>query len=171
MGSYVSKTDICRQQLRVADQRGHPIVYCDETLFTRHTYMLSEYSRKKESLQADARDFYLAPAWVIAFVEAERGVVHYASYSDNLDGWKFLGYCREVSTKMGGQPFTLFLDGASFHRSRDIAQELEALGITRIINAPYSPQFNPIEGCFSIVKNHFKRKRLHDIVSGEPTLT
>ena len=35
---------------------------------------------------------------------------------------------------------------------------------------PYSPQYNPIEGCFSIVKNHFKRKRLHDIVNGNVTL-
>jgi len=40
---------------------------------------------------------------------------------------------------MNGQPFTLFLDGASFHKSVEITLDLKALGITRIINAPYSP--------------------------------
>ena len=71
---------------------------------------------------------------------------------------------------MNAQPFTLFLDGASFHRSNEFSAELRELEITRIINVPYSPQYNPIEGCFSIVKNHFKRKRLHDIVNSNATL-
>ena len=149
---------------------GQPIIYCDETLFTRNTYQLSEYSCKKQPLTADARDFYLPPVWVIAFVEAKRGVVHTASYTESIDARKFLGYCKDVSLKMHGEPFTLFLDGASFHRSKDIKADLESLGITRIINVPYSPQYNPIEGCFSIVKNYFKRKRLHDIVNGNATL-
>ena len=95
-----------------------------------------------------------------------RGVVHTATYTDNLDAQQFLGYCRDVSHKMAGQPFTLFLDGASFHRSDKITSDLEALGITRIINAPHSPQYNPIEGCFSIVKNYFKRRRLQAIING-----
>ena len=107
---------------------------------------------------------------MIAFVEATRGVVHTASYTESMDSRKFLGYCKDVSLKMKGEPFTLFLDGASFHRSKDIAEDLESLGISRVINVPYSPQYNPIEGCFSIVKNYFKRKRLHDIVNGNTTL-
>ena len=72
---------------------GQPIIYCDETLFTRNTYQLSEYSCKKQPLTADARDFYLPPVWVIAFVEATRGVVHTASYTESIDAKKFLGYC------------------------------------------------------------------------------
>ena len=71
---------------------------------------------------------------------------------------------------MGGQPFALFLDGASFHRSKEIQPDLDALGIKRIVNVPHSPQYNPIEGCFSIVKNYFKRKRLQDIINGQTTL-
>ena len=102
MGSYVKMTEFCRQQLGAASRREHPIIYCDETLFTRHTFQLAEYSRRKEPLTADARAFYLKPVWVIAFVEAERGVVHTATYTNSLDGKQFLEYCRQVSDKMRG---------------------------------------------------------------------
>ena len=85
----------------MASSSGQPIVYCDETLFTRHTFLSSEYSRKNEPLTEDARDFNMPPVWVIAFVEDSRGVVHTASYSESIDAQKFLGYCRQVSNKMG----------------------------------------------------------------------
>ena len=100
MGSYVNKTEVCRQQLGAASRRGHPIIYCDETLFTRHTFQPAENLHRKEPLTADARAFYLEPVWVIAFVEAERGVVHTATYTNSLDGKQFLEYCRQVSVKM-----------------------------------------------------------------------
>ena len=35
------------------------------------------------------------------------------------------------------------------------------LDIMVIYNKPYSPDFNPIECMFSVVKNHFKRARFH----------
>ena len=39
------------------------------------------------------------------------------------------------------------------------------MNIETIINVPYSPQYNPIEGCFSVVKNYFKRKRMNRIMN------
>ena len=85
MGSYINKTNLCRQELSEATRRGQPLIYCDETLFTRNTFQLQEFSRKKEPLTADARSFYLSPVWAIAFVEAKRGVVHTATYTESLD--------------------------------------------------------------------------------------
>ena len=38
-----------------------------------------------------------------------------------------------------------------------------------IMNVSYHPQFNPIEGCFSVVKKHFRRKRLNELVNGQFT--
>jgi transposase len=66
---------------------------------------------------------------------------------------------------MNRQPFALFLDGAGPHRSIVLNQRLEEINVKRILNVGYSPQFNPIEGCFSIVKNHFKRKRTNAMLN------
>ena len=53
------------------------------------------------------------------------------------------------------------MDNASFHKNRVVSAATTELKITVIWNVPYSPEYNPIEGCFSIVKNHFKGERLN----------
>ena len=37
-----------------------------------------------------------------------------------------------------------------------------------IFNKPYSPDFNPIESVFSVVKNHYKRARFRCENRSEP---
>ena len=34
-----------------------------------------------------------------------------------------------------------------------------------LYNIPYSPATNPVEACFSVVKSHFKRKRMECLVN------
>ena len=41
---------------------------------------------------------------------------------------------------------------------------MEKLGMKCIFNASYSPDFNPIEGVFSVTKNYVKRERLKAII-------
>lgn len=75
----------------------------------------------------------------------------------------FTEYVTKLSRKLLNKPFALFMDRAGFHRAKIVCDELERLSIRRILNVPYGPDYNPIEGCFSIVKNFFKRKRLNAI--------
>ena len=44
----------------------------------------------------------------------------------------------------------------------------ERLQIKPIFNIPYSPDTNPIESCFSLVKHHFTKARLQRLVNGLP---
>ena len=58
------------------------------------------------------------------------------------------------------------MDNAKFHVSRYTKEALADLPVQVILNVAYSPQFNPIEGCFSIVKRNFKNKKLNELVNG-----
>ena len=60
----------------------------------------------------------------------------------------------------------LFMDNLSVHRSRDVKERLEELGMPSIFNAPYSCANNPIEHVFSVVKHFFKLERLRCIQLG-----
>ena len=65
------------------------------------------------------------------------------------------------------KPFALFMDNARIHKSKYATAVLEKLPITLIWNVAYSPEYNPIEGCFSVVKNYFKRQRLNALSNGK----
>ena len=41
------------------------------------------------------------------------------------------------------------------------------LGMVRVLNARYSPDLNPIEGVFSVVKRQIKTMRLKALVKGQ----
>ena len=59
------------------------------------------------------------------------------------------------------------MDNLSVHRSRDVKERLEELGMPAIFNAAYSCQNNPIEHVFSVVKHFFKKARLECIQLGK----
>ena len=51
------------------------------------------------------------------------------------------------------------------HKSKEVKPYYTGLDIKPIFNVGYSPEFNPIESVFSIVKRHFKSSRLQCIVN------
>ena len=61
------------------------------------------------------------------------------------------------------------MDGAKFHTSKYTTEQLKLMDVRVIMNVSYHPQFNPIEGCFFVVKKHFRRKRLNELVNGQFT--
>ena len=62
------------------------------------------------------------------------------------------------------------MDGASFHKSTVVKEAMRNNNITPIINVPYAPQYNPIEGFFSIVKNYFKERRYNAMKNNDHPL-
>ena len=51
---------------------------------------------------------------------------------------------------------TILMDGAIIHKSKRLTDKLNLLNIKKIINVPYSPQFNPIEFTFNTLKSKIK---------------
>ena len=50
------------------------------------------------------------------------------------------------------QPSVIVMDNASFHRKKQIAELLEGHGHKLLPLPPYSPDFNPIEKSFAVLK-------------------
>ena len=59
------------------------------------------------------------------------------------------------------------MDNLGFHKSDEVMDLYDELDIMPILNVGYSPDFNPIESVFSIVKNNYKRARMHSVVTGK----
>ncbi len=74
---------------------------------------------------------------------------------------------RQLSVKFDGQPFAIFLDNLSVHKTNVSKEIFKELKITAIFNIPYSPQFNGIESYFSLLKHAYKNLLLQRIFKSE----
>lgn len=77
----------------------------------------------------------------------------------------FMEFIRNLKHEQGDTKFALFLDNLRVHHTvlvRDLCKELD---IPLIFNLPYSPDLNPIETYFSLIKNHYKRIKLNNIAN------
>ena len=66
---------------------------------------------------------------------------------------------------MVSQKWALFMDNLSVHRSRVVAQDLARRDVTPIFNVVYSPEYNPIEMSFALVKNRLRSLKTNAIIN------
>ena len=165
--SYLIELGRLKRAFHHAYTNNLPIIYTDETVFTSLTFQNTTYSAKFTPHLVDQEDLQTQRVEAIAFFSAELGLVHMDTYTQKLNGEMYAGFIDDCSKKMGRKPFALLMDGHFVHKALIVKELLSEREITLIMNIPYSPQFNGAEGCFSIVKNHYKRQRLRAMINRE----
>ena len=104
---------------------------------------------------------------VIAAISWKRGMELHNLHRRSIDIPKFLIFLDDLRRLHWADDIALFVDQLSVHRSKRVRERLEELSIPVIYNASYSPDNNPIENIFGMVKTKFRRKRLDDITTGK----
>lgn len=78
-------------------------------------------------------------------------------YEENVNKNLFYEYLKKDLLPKIKNKYIL-MDNVSFHRSKEIIQLIEESKNTPLFIPPYSPQFNPIEGVFHILKHKIRLK-------------
>jgi transposase len=75
-------------------------------------------------------------------------------------GWTnkdlFLIYVREILVPQLWPGACVIMDNLSAHKAKEVREAIEAVGARVIFLSPYSPDFNPIENCWSKVKEFLR---------------
>jgi transposase len=71
-------------------------------------------------------------------------------------------FIRELIKEFGGKKIILVLDGAGWHKSKNL--EIPE-NITIVFLPPYSPELNPIERLWLHIKHHTIRNRIYDTLN------
>lgn len=74
---------------------------------------------------------------------------------DLFEKWLKEALCPELKTGS-----TIIMDNATFHRKKKVEQIASSFGHTVIFLLPYSPELNPIENYWAILK-----RRLQDLMN------
>ena len=95
------------------------------------------------------------------------GVDLVMTFKKSINIIKFKIFIEELRRKYFFADLCLYLDNLSVHKSNDVQERMAELGIKCIFAPVYSPDFNPIEFVFSIVKREIKSERLKAILHQE----
>lgn len=104
------------------------------------------------------RRYQILPAY------AQDGIVLARVYQGSTDSSVFEDFVQQLLAHCGRWPepkSVLVMDNASFHHSERVAQLCSDAGVKLVYLPPYSPDLNPIEEFFAVLKA-FVRKQWHE---------
>ena len=85
----------------------------------------------------------------MAAISEKYGVDLILNYERSVNSDKFVQFLTRLRQKYPFEKLALFMDRLMVHRSKKVTRKMEELKLQRILNASYSPDFNPIENMFS----------------------
>ncbi|MFT7579499.1 MAG: transposase [Myxococcota bacterium] len=134
------------------------MVFIDET--GSNAAMTPQYARSEHGTRVHDRR-PCSKGGNITFIGALtlQGVGAVMIVEGGVGGDVFKAYINKglVPTLRSGQ--IVVMDNVNFHKVRGVEEAIVAAGCEVLWLPPYSPEFNPIEACWSKVKNLLRRAR------------
>ena len=132
-------------------QENRRIISIDETSFGRNDYKKTGYSKRGTKLFIKRKQDRITTQSVIAAVTDTGWIGHYQK-DGSINHITFLQFLKQLDLKAND---VVLMDNVRFHHKDTIKQYLTEKSVEILYTPPYSPWFNPIELCFSIVKRTF----------------
>lgn len=131
------------------------IACIDETGFLNVDSKAYGYSRKGERLQIRKHiTKRLKKSCCMAITQ--NGIQTYNLQEGNFGKSSFILFITEFVKNNKNIKYVV-MDNIAFHHSKEVLDILHAQGMSAIYIPPYSPDCNPIENVFSIIKGYFRR--------------
>ena len=149
-------------------REGFKIVYADEVMTTVSTIQRKEWSHKADYLVVDRNQYHKMTLATIGAISAEKGVELAMTFDHSVNVQKFHEFLVTLRNLNKRRRLAVFLDRLNVHRSPKIVKLAKTIGVELVFNAAYSPDYNPIERVFSLVKRSIKKQRLNAIMNERP---
>ena len=124
------------------------------------------YSRRRTNVQLSEKMVHAPALAVVAAVSREVGLVAWHICDRSINSETFIEFIGKVALATPCQNAVLFLDNCRVHHSKKVKGHLKDVDLTTIFNVPYSPQYNPIERVWAMVKMQYKKMKLRALQGG-----
>jgi transposase len=127
----------------------------DEVSFGRNGINTSGYSEKGQKLFIKKRACRMSNITVVAACTSET-MIGNVKINGSCDSLKFLTFLKFLDIP---KERVLLMDNVKFHHSKIVTEYCNANNINILFIPAYSPWFNPIELCFSVIKRHYYKNQ------------
>lgn len=132
-------------------EKGYKFISIDETSFGRNGFETRGYCPIGEKLFVCKKTPRMTTTSVIAAAN-DGGWINYSETKGAVNTMIFLQFIKTLDIN---ENTVLIMDNVAFHHSKVVKEYVSSRNAKILYSPPYSPWFNPIEMCFSIVKRQF----------------
>lgn len=133
------------------------IVSIDESAICSNLFPTYGYNERGKKLHVPTRSMRTQKSSILMAISSQK-VEHVSILKENVNSASFLNFIRELVLKFESTQKRVFLmDNVSFHKSQTIEKEITSHGHTILFTPPYSPDTNPIENVFSLIKRKIRK--------------
>lgn len=151
---HAERLEIFSKTYKLAKENNIPIIAVDEVGFDQRTLPLYGYSLKGRKAISECLSMKRKRTTMIMAIDSE-GSYHYTFKTNGVNSEAFGGFIKSLLLKDGTH---LLMDNASIHKTKYVQGILESKNLKSMFICPYSPDLNPIENVFSVIKNSFRKK-------------
>ena len=132
------------------------IISLDESGITRDTYLNYGYTHKSKRLEYYF-DISKLPKnrTVIVAINREKVINYKILKNQSANKVIFIEFIRDLVKNCKNK--FIVMDNIAFHKSKEVLKLIIDSGNIPKFIPPYSPEFNPIEEVFSLLKNHIRK--------------
>lgn len=141
---------------KTKDLRKEDVVYLDETGIDDNEEYPHAWSLKGSRACAKKPGFKKKRLSILAALKNEKIIAPFL-FEGSCSRGLFESWLEEKLLPLIGSGKTIIMDNASFHKGGRIQKIIKNAGCKLIYLPPYSPEFNPIERCWSWIKNSIRK--------------
>ena len=93
------------------------------------------------------------------------GINKYEIHENKIDSNIFMNFIKSIIEPEKIKGFTFIFDNVPFHRTKATLKYITDSGNYYLFTPPYSPNNNPIENMFGIIKIEYKKQIINDIIN------
>lgn len=82
-------------------------------------------------------------------------ILYHEIHNDSIDSDKFYTFIKNIIDKLKEKNFIFIFDNVAFHKNKNVLRLITSNNHKYIFTPPYSPNNNPIENTFSLIKKNY----------------
>ena len=85
-------------------------------------------------------------------------ILNYDIYESAINKESFYNFIKKIINNLKEDDYTFVFDNVAFHKNKDVLDLITDSNNNYLFTPPYSPNLNPIENTFGIIKNIYKKE-------------
>lgn len=137
------------------------IISIDESGFNKLLSINKGLSEKGKKINVPIRQ-KLNKNITLLLATTTKGVLHFHIKRENINSILFHDFIKETIDKLEEKNYVFIFDNIRFHHNKNMLNLIITNGHKYIFTPPYSPNNNPVESIFSIIKNKYNKIKYND---------